>query len=250
MMKNTLEPESHREVSAVKGIWSNTGVRVVAAVLALVALVLIYWILKESGTLAIFTNKAALREWVDQLGYWGPVGIIGLMIAAIVLSPIPSAPVAMVAGAAYGSFWGTVIVVVGAEAGALIAFAIARFLGYDMIHRWARVRPVLNWLGRDRSQGALMLVIFASRLVPFISFDAVSYAAGLTPLAFWRFVIATLVGVIPTAYLIAAFGGMLMTSDSGLMAIILILVSSVTLFPIVVKLLLARRRRHRARCIQ
>jgi len=163
------------------------------------------------------------------------------MIMAIVLSPIPSAPIAMVAGAVYGSLWGTVIVVVGAEAGALIAFTIARSLGYDVIHRWSRVRPMLSWLGKERSQSALMLAIFASRLVPFISFDAVSYAAGLTPLALWRFVVATLAGVIPTAYLITAFGGLLMASESGLMTIMLILVSGITLLPVVAKLFFSRR---------
>lgn len=209
----------------------------------MVALAVLYWLLLETGVLATVTNKEALRAWIEQLGPWGPLGIITLMITAIVLSPIPSAPIAMVAGAAYGSFWGTVIVVIGAEAGALLAFAIARSLGYEAIHRWRRVRPVLEWLCRDRSQGALMLVIFVSRLMPFISFDAVSYAAGLTPLAFWRFVVATLAGIIPTAYLITTFGGVLITTDSGLVTLSLILISGVTLLPFVAKLLLARRQR-------
>ena len=91
-----------------------------------------------------------------------------------------------------------------------------------------------------------MLVIFTSRLVPFISFDAVSYAAGLTPLTFWRFVVATLAGVIPTAYLITAFGGLLMASESGVVTLLLVLVSGVTLLPIVAKLLLTRRRGHKS----
>lgn len=219
--------------------------KVILTLLLLAAMAGLYWFLLETGMLATVTNKEALRAWIEQLGYLGPLGIIASMITAIVLSPIPSAPIAMVAGAAYGSFWGTVIVVVGAEAGALIAFAIARLLGYDVIHRWQRIRPVLNWLGKDRSQSALMLVIFASRLVPFISFDAVSYAAGLTPLAFWRFVIATLAGVIPTAYLITTFGGVLIESESGLVTFALVLVSSVTLLPLLVKLLLTQYRKRK-----
>lgn len=223
----------------------GTKAKVVWTLLLLMVLAGVYWLLLDTGALATVTNKEALRAWIEQLGHWGPLGIIALMITAIVLSPIPSAPIAMVAGAAYGSFWATVIVVVGAEAGALIAFAIARLLGYDVIHRWKRIRPVLDWLGKGRSQNALMLVIFASRLVPFISFDAVSYAAGLTPLTFWRFVIATLAGVIPTAYLITTFGDVLMTTESGLVTFALILISSVTLLPILLKLLLAQRRRQK-----
>lgn len=243
-MNTTLESKGQREpseCSANIGVRLNAKAKVTGFVLLLVALAAIYWILLETGALAIVSNKAALREWIDQLGNWGPVGVISLMITAIVVSPIPSAPIAVVAGAVYGSLWGTVFVVAGAEAGALLAFAIARSLGYDVIHRWRRIRPVLEWLGKGRSQGALMLVIFASRLVPFISFDAVSYGAGLTPLTFWRFVIATLAGVIPTAYLITTFGGLLMASESGLVTVVLILVSGITLLPILAKLLFARR---------
>ncbi|MEL7968149.1 TVP38/TMEM64 family protein [Vreelandella neptunia] len=207
----------------------------------LIGLATLYWILMESGTLSIFTDKNVLREWVDGLGVWGPLAIIALMIAAIVMSPIPSGPIAMAAGAAYGPVWGTAYVVIGAETGALLAFCIARLLGYEVMQRWSRTRPILDWLGKERSQNGLMLIVFASRLVPFISFDAVSYAAGLTPLAFWRFFIATLAGVIPTAYLIVMFGEALITTDSRGITIALILISGVTLLPLLAKRLWARK---------
>lgn len=211
------------------------------AILLLVGLAVLYWVLAETGVLNTLTDRDALREWIDQLGVWGPLTIIGMMIAAIVLSPIPSGPIAMVAGASYGPLWGTVYIVIGAEAGALIAFTLARSLGFDAIQRWSRVRPVLDWLGKDRSQAGLMVIVFTSRLIPFISFDAVSYAAGLTPLAFWRFLVATLAGVIPTAYLIATFGEMLISGESGVVGILLIVISGITLVPFIGKLLWDRR---------
>lgn len=217
--------------------------RVAGGFLLLVALAVLGWFWVDTGALAALTDRGALRDWVEQLGHWGPIGIIAIMIAAIVLSPIPSGPVAMVAGAAYGGFWGTVVVVIGAEAGALIAFTIARSFGYEVIYRWRRVRPALDWLGKKRSQRTLMLIIFASRLMPFISFDAVSYAAGLTPLSFWRFALATLVGVIPTAYLFTSFGGVLITGNSDTVMIVLILASSVTLLSFMGRLLWTERRR-------
>jgi len=207
----------------------------------LMGLAALYWILMETGALSVLTDKQALREWVDRLGVWGPLAIIALMIAAIVMSPIPSGPIAMAAGAAYGPVWGTAYVVIGAETGALLAFCIARLLGYEVMQRWSRTRPILDWLGKERSQNGLMLFVFASRLVPFISFDAVSYAAGLTPLAFWRFFIATLAGVIPTAYLIVMFGEALITTDSRGITIALILISGVTLLPLLAKRLWARK---------
>ncbi|MFC3284950.1 TVP38/TMEM64 family protein [Litchfieldella rifensis] len=220
--------------------------RLVLGATLLIGLAALYWVLRETGALSTLTNRQALREWVDHLGLWGPLAIIAMMIAAIVMSPIPSGPIAMAAGASYGPVWGTVYVVIGAEAGALLAFCIARLLGYEAMQRWSRIRPILDWLGKERSQTGLMLVVFASRLVPFISFDAVSYAAGLTPLAFWRFLIATLAGVIPTAYLIATLGEVLITADSRGLTAVLLLVSGITLLPILARLVLAWHRKRKS----
>ncbi|WP_027948061.1 TVP38/TMEM64 family protein [Litchfieldella anticariensis] len=221
--------------------------RIALGIAVLIGLMVFYWILTETGALSTLTNKRALREWVDQLGIWGPLAIIAMMVMAIVMSPIPSGPIAMVAGALYGPMWGTAYVVIGAEAGALLAFCIARKLGFEAIQHWPRIRPILHWLKKDRSQTGLMVVVFASRLVPFISFDAVSYAAGLTPLAFWRFLVATFAGVLPTAYLIVTFGEILITADSRGLTALLLLISSITLLPILLRLVWALHRKRKKR---
>ena len=88
-----------------------------------------YWILSQSGLLKILMDSAVLKEQLNGLGFVGPLTVIGLMTGAIVLSPVPSAPIALASGAAFGHFWGTVYVLIGAELGALIAFFIARLLG-------------------------------------------------------------------------------------------------------------------------
>lgn len=211
-------------------------VRLLGGLVVLMTLLVLYWLLQRSGLMSMLSNKSELRDLVSQLGWLGPVAIIAMMIAAIVMSPIPSGPIAMVAGAVYGPLLGTTYVVIGAEAGAIIAFCLSRFFGYHLVRRLTHARTLMAWLSKERSQTGLMVIVFASRLVPFISFDAVSYAAGLTPLAFWRFVIATLVGVIPTAYLITRFGEILISADSGGMTVLLVFVSGITLLPLLAKL--------------
>ena len=59
-----------------------------------------------------------LRLWIDAAGLLGPVLVVALMTLAIVASPLPSAPIALAAGAAYGHTYGTLLVVLGAEIGA------------------------------------------------------------------------------------------------------------------------------------
>lgn len=206
---------------------------VIAILLALVGL---YWGLSESGLLSAIQSRGELRREIERLGWWGPFAIMGLMTAAIVLSPIPSGPIALVAGAAYGPLWGTVYVALGAEASALIAFTIARHLGYEWLRRWPSAQALFDRLGQDRSQNRLMAIVFASRLIPFLSFDAVSYVAGLTPLSFWRFAIATVAGIVPLSFALAYFGEQAFSGNSERLMLLLLLAGGITLFPMAVKL--------------
>ena len=180
-----------------------------------------------------------LRRWFDTLGVWGPAAVIGTMVAAILVSPIPSAPIALAAGAIYGHFWGGFYVLAGAEIGALAAFAIARFFGYDLLHKWFGDRLSRGLAG---SQNVLMGTVFASRLLPFISFDIVSYAAGLTSLSFWRFAIATLAGIIPASFLLAHFGSELVADETDRILLAVILLGALTALPLAVKLIARLRR--------
>lgn len=45
-----------------------------------------------------------------DLGLWGPLAVIALMTLAVRVSPIPSAPIALAAGAAYGHGWSALYV--------------------------------------------------------------------------------------------------------------------------------------------
>ena len=153
-----------------------------------------------------------LEGLVARAGLWGPVLIVTLMTVAVVASPIPSAPIALAAGAAYGHLWGTVQVVIGAELGALIAFGLARVLGHDVLRRVFGDRVDAGLLG---SQIALTATVFASRLMPFVSFDMISYAAGLSRLHTWRFALATLAGIVPASFLLAHFGGGAVSGELG-----------------------------------
>ncbi|MDN5788859.1 TVP38/TMEM64 family protein [Pseudorhodobacter sp.] len=148
-------------------------------------------------------KREALETLMAQAGIWGPLLIIGLMTVAVVASPIPSAPIALAAGAAYGHVWGTVYVVIGAELGALIAFGLARVLGRDALKHVFGTSVDAGLLG---SQNALTGTVFISRLMPFVSFDMISYAAGLSCLHGWRFALATLAGIIPASFLLAHVG--------------------------------------------
>ena len=177
-------------------------------------------------------DVADLRDWFDQLGALGPFAVIGLMVVAILVSPLPSAPIALAAGAIYGHGWGTLYVLAGSEVGALAAFVIARFLGFDLLHKWFGKQLSTGLAG---SQNVLMFTVFASRLLPFISFDIVSYAAGLTTLKFWRFALATLAGIIPASFFLAHVGSELVAGETDRILWAVAMLGALTALPLAVK---------------
>lgn len=211
--------------------------RLVGALLILTAMVLVYRHLDASGLLGKITDGQWLHAQAKALGVGGPLLIIGIMALAIVINPIPSAPIALAAGAMFGHVWGTLYVVIGAEIGALAAFGIARLFGQGLLCRLFGERVLLGWLG---SQNALTWMVFASRLLPFLSFDLVSYGAGLTPIKTWRFALATLLGVIPVSFLLAHFGGEIAGPEMNRAMNALLLIGLLVMIPVAVKLLRAR----------
>lgn len=192
---------------------SKTQILKIFVVVAICLILLLLW----QGEHIYFTlemfEQQTISKWVAEAGIWGPIIIVILMTIAVVASPIPSAPIALAAGAAYGHTLGTLYIVVGAFCGALIAFGLSRWLGRSVIQSWFRESLETGLLG---SQNALTVTVFFSRILPFVSFDMISYAAGLSKIKLWRFAAATLLGVIPTAFLMAHFGEMAIEGDTSL----------------------------------
>ncbi|MCE5281050.1 MAG: TVP38/TMEM64 family protein [Deltaproteobacteria bacterium] len=198
----------------------------------------LYGFLSWTGRLDTLCDCDRLHSHILQWGLLGPLGVIGLMTLAVVISPIPSAPIALASGLAYGKFWGTVYIVIGAEIGAIIAFFIARSLGYEAMRKRFGDRLSVGLLGSQNAMTGLLVVL---RLIPFMSFDIVSYAAGLTPLKPWRFALATLIGVIPVSFALAYFGGELTGIDFPGAVLAAVLLGAVTLIPVLIVVIRRRR---------
>ena len=186
----------------------------------------------ESGLLDVLKNQERLSGIFKELGLIGPVAIISLIAFAIIITPIPSAPIALVSGALYGHTFGTIYVVIGALLGALSAFMISRTLGYDYINKKLHQKMPEKILG---SQNTLMMIVFVTRLAPFISFDVISYAAGLTKLTLLRFTLATLMGIIPISFILAHLGSEVESGEIKSIVTALLLLGFFTLILLIIK---------------
>jgi uncharacterized membrane protein YdjX (TVP38/TMEM64 family) len=86
-------------------------------------------------------------------------------------------------------------------------------------------------------------MVFVSRLLPFVSFDLVSYGAGLTALKAWRFALATLLGLIPASFLLAHFGGEMAGADMDHATTALLLIGLLVAVPLVFRFVRAHNSR-------
>ena len=149
-----------------------------------------------------------MEQYVVSVGSLGPVVYMLMMIIAIVFAPIPSSPLAIFAGTVFGLWWGTLWTILGASAGALIAFFIARKFGRPFVVKILSEKKLSDIEARF-SERNLVLTVFLLRLLPLPLFDAVSYAAGLTRISVRGFTFATITGLLPLSFLFSYAGELL-----------------------------------------
>ena len=92
-------------------------------------------------------------------------------------------------------------------AGAALCFFIARIFGRDAVIKLTS-KGGLEQIDKFFEKHGKNTILIC-RLLPFISFDVVSYAAGLTSMSFGSFFIATGIGQLPATIIYSYVGGML-----------------------------------------
>ncbi|MGI8633214.1 MAG: TVP38/TMEM64 family protein [Solirubrobacterales bacterium] len=170
-------------------------------------------------------SQQQLEELIDDTGLAGPLVYVALYAVLTVLMA-PGAVITAAGGVLFGTFGGTALSVLGATAGALGSFVVARRLGRSDVEEIAgpRIERLDGWL-RDRGFLAVLYV----RLVPILPFNLLNYAAGVTAINRRDYLLGTVVGIIPGAFAFSALGSNLdePTSPAFLGALGLIVVLAV-----------------------
>ncbi len=145
-----------------------------------------------------------LREFVNSFGIFSPLAYMLVLALAIVVVPVPSAPLVITSGVLFGSLLGGIYSVLGATFGALVAFSISRFFGRHFIKKI--FKKDYHIFHKHVTNKYIARVIFLTRMIPFFQFDIVSYAAGLTRVGVGSFTTATALGVIPHTLVYVTIG--------------------------------------------
>lgn len=146
---------------------------------------------------AFFTDGETIRAWVRAEDPFAPLAMGALVVAQIVVAVLPGEPVELAAGYLFGAWEGTLVCLAGGLVGTLIVTALVRTLGLRVVHAFFSTEQLesVAWLQDSARFELIMLVVF---LIPGTPKDVLTYAAGLTTCPWWRVVLITTVGRIPS----------------------------------------------------
>lgn len=159
------------------------------------------------GALALWQwqwDMAPLEAWIEEHAVLGAGVYLAAVAASVVLLPLSSLPFLPLAAQLYGFSLTALLSAAGWWAGSLIAFQIAR-LGRRYLERVASLEAVdrlEHRIPRDIGFGGIVVL----RMI--FPVDIVSFALGLLKhLRFSTYAIASLIGILPFAFVWAYAGG-------------------------------------------
>lgn len=165
----------------------------------------------------------AIKSYILSFGIWAPLISFMIMLFQSLLAPLPSFVVTFVNAGLFGWWKGALLSWCGTLSGAVMCFWIARFFGREVVARFTtkgalvRVDKFFDRYGK--------YAVLIARLIPFVSFDVVSYGAGLTAMRFWSFFWATAIGQLPVTIVYSYVGGMLTGSAKTVVIGLLLMIS-------------------------
>jgi uncharacterized membrane protein YdjX (TVP38/TMEM64 family) len=172
-------------------------------------------------------NLDAVAAYIRSFGVYAMAFSFVLMVFSSLIAPLPAFMITLSNAAIFGWWQGAILSWSSAMVGSALCFFLARGLGRDVIEKLAGRGALAGVESYFQKYGTKTILL--CRLLPFVSFDAVSYFAGLTPIKFLPFFIATGIGQTPATFVYSYVGGMLTGGAKALMIGLLCLFSLVIL---------------------
>lgn len=184
-----------------------------------------------------------VRGFVESYGTYAAVVSFMLMVFTSVAAPLPAFLITFANASLFGWWQGAILSWSSAMVGAAVCFYIAKILGRDVVEKLTSKAGLLQideFFDRHGKQSILI-----ARLLPFISFDYVSYAAGLTSMSFIGFWVATGIGQLPATIVYSYVGGML-TGGAKMVVTALLIIFALSALVIMLKQIYNERQKKKA----
>ncbi|NWF57529.1 MAG: TVP38/TMEM64 family protein [Syntrophaceae bacterium] len=142
-------------------------------------------------------NISRLKTLILSFGLWAPLVSAFLMVAQSVILFLPAFPIFVVNALVFGPIYGLLLSWSSAVAGSVVCFSIAKTLGRPVVEKLVNKEHLETADRALKKYEKYVILLFG--FVPVVSFDVISYAAGLTLLGTWEFLALVCIAQVPTA---------------------------------------------------
>lgn len=145
--------------------------------------------------LGAFESVEQVRAYILSFGAWAVAISFLMMVLQSVTAPIPAFFITFANAMVWGWWRGAILSWTSAMAGAALCFFISRVYGRGVAEKFVTGKGLdeVDVFFEKYGKNAILV----ARLLPFVPFDPISYAAGLTAMSFRDFFIATGLGQLP-----------------------------------------------------
>jgi len=196
---------------------------IVLALIIYLAVPSVHSFVGQASSVLASANLDTVVAYIRSFGPYAMAFSFCLMVFSSLIAPLPAFMITLSNAAIFGWWQGAILSWSSAMVGSALCFLLSRGLGRDVVEKIAGKGALAGVEGYFQKYGTKTILI--CRLLPFVSFDAVSYFAGLTPMGFWPFFIATGLGQLPATIVYSYVGGMLTGGAKFLMIGLLCLFS-------------------------
>jgi uncharacterized membrane protein YdjX (TVP38/TMEM64 family) len=175
-----------------------------------------------------WSDPSQVAAWLGHLGWRGVLLYIAFTAAAIVISPIPSTPITIAAGAVWGALPAGFYGITGVFLGSVGAYAIGRSLGRSAVK--ALTGKVIH-LSNHRGELYLGVLVFVMHLIPVMPYELISYGAGISGMAFPIYALTAFLGIVPCTFFLTKMGAAFTVNLPMAIALIIGFLTMVVLLP-------------------
>ncbi len=154
----------------------------------------------------LFSNDSSrFKEYFNSFNS-GVASLIYILLVMleVLIAFIPGWFVYPVGGAIFGFPKTVVLVVIANYIAASISFWIGRKWGTRLLQKFIAQRYITQFNNYMAKRGSL--AVFLLKLNPVTSLDIWNYVAGASPMSYWKFSIANILGILPLTMFSAALG--------------------------------------------
>jgi uncharacterized membrane protein YdjX (TVP38/TMEM64 family) len=166
----------------------------------------------------LLIDRERIQGWVQASGWAGPLILIALHVAQVLLAPIPGDALCIFGGYLFGTINGFLLSTLGMTIGSVLNFYFGRLVGNRIVRRMISAKTYAKY--NRLVQGKRILLIFLLFLVPGSPKDILCMLLGLTTIPIRIFIVLSAIARMPTTLAFSMQGAAFFSRDYTLFTII------------------------------